>query len=324
MFRDLGRNVVDSIEKESSGAAVEPASNSAASRWFVGPHGLRAGWRFAIYMAVVVALMIALSFAIRPLFPKDRGSVSALPVFLLWESCAFLIAALPAVALSRYERRPFGDYGLPLKGAFGRNFWIGALWGLVAITCLLSMLRLAGVFHFGGLAMHGFAVVKFAIFWAVMFTVVGLFEEFVSRGYSQFTLAQGIGFWPAAVVLSIAFGAIHLTNRGEALIGALGAATIAMFFCLTLRRTGNLWFGVGMHAAWDWGETFLYSVPDSGMSAPGHLMNPSFQGSRWLTGGSVGPEGSLLVFVLIGVLWIVFDRAYPSRKASASSAQGIT
>lgn len=282
--------------------------------FFIGPSGLRAGWRFAIYLASVIALIIGLGYALRPLFPQAPGGTPRLWVFLLWECCAFLVAVLPALVLGKIEKRPFDDYGLPRRGAFGKNFWIGALWGWIAITCLLLMLRAAGAFYFGGVAIHGVRVLKFAAFWAVMFTVVGLFEEFVTRGYSQFTLAQGIGFWPAALLLSFAFGAIHLTNKGEAWIGALGAAAIALFFCLTLQRTGNLWFAVGMHASWDWGETYLYSVPNSGMTAPGHLMNPSFQGSKWLTGGTVGPEGSVLCFVLIGIMWLLFDRMYPAKR----------
>jgi len=59
-----------------------------------------------------------------------------------------------------------------------------------------------------------------------------------------------------------------------------------LFWCLTLRATGNLWFAVGMHASFDFGETFLYSVPDSGMVFPGHLSNATLAGPRWLTGGS--------------------------------------
>lgn len=307
---------LDPSAKSSPENGVEVVPPSRASSLFVGPDGLRAGWRFAIYVVALVGLMLGLRYAFRPLFPQAHGGTPSLRVFLLWECIAFLVSVVPALALSRYEKRHFDDYGLPHKEAFGRNFWVGALWGLVAITCLLGVLRLVGVFYFGGLVMHGFPAFKFAIFWAVMFTVVGLFEEFVSRGYTQFTLAQGMGFWPAAVLLSLVFGALHLNNKGEALIGALGAAAIALFFCLTLRRTGSLWFAVGMHAAWDWGETFLYSVPDSGMSAPGHLMHSSLQGSRWLTGGSVGPEGSVLVFVLIAVMWFVFDRLYPATTTT--------
>jgi membrane protease YdiL (CAAX protease family) len=153
--------------------------------------------------------------------------------------------------------------------------------------------------------------VKFAAFWAAMFLLVGFFEEFLLRGYSQFTLTRAIGFWPAAVVLSCMFGLIHLQNAGEQWPGLLAAAVIGFFFCLTLRRTGSLWFAVGFHAAWDWGETFFYSVPDSGTMFPGHLLKSSLHGPRWLSGGMVGPEGSVLCFVVIGVAWVAFARVYP-------------
>jgi hypothetical protein len=47
---------------------------------------------------------------------------------------------------------------------------------------------------------------------------------------------------------------------------------------------------------------------------PGHLLNSSFHGPAWLTGGSVGPEGSVLVFVVIVAMWVLFDRIYPEVK----------
>jgi hypothetical protein len=62
------------------------------------------------------------------------------------------------------------------------------------------------------------------------------------------------------------------------------------------------------------GESFFYSVPDSGQISPGHLLSSSFHGSRWLTGGSVGPEGSFVCFVVIALLWVVFDKAYPGKR----------
>jgi hypothetical protein len=46
----------------------------------------------------------------------------------------------------------------------------------------------------------------------------------------------------------------------------------------------------------------------------GHLTSSSLQGPIWLSGGSVGPEGSLLCFVLIVLLWIVFNRVYPETR----------
>jgi membrane protease YdiL (CAAX protease family) len=296
-------------------APVASPPESLAQRVFMGPTGLRAVWRFVIYMASFIALTIALSFALRPLFPRPQShQLPRLWVFLLGESISLVSAVVPALFMARFEHRPFDEYGLPRHGAFGKFFWVGVLWGIVAITVLLAVMRGIGVFYFGGLALHGLHVLKYAAFWGLLFLLVGLFEEFVTRGYTQFTLTESIGFWPTALLLSTAFGALHLGNQGEGWAGALGAACIGLFFCLTLRRTGTLWFAVGMHASWDWGETFFYSVPDSGLVAPGHLLNSSFHGSRWLTGGSVGPEGSVLLFVLIAAMWILFDRLYPQAK----------
>jgi uncharacterized protein len=181
-------------------------------------------------------------------------------------------------------------------------------------------MRAVGVFYFGGIAVHGLRMLRFAAFYGLLFLTVAFFEEFFFRGYPQFTLAQAMGFWPAAFLLSASFGAVHLGNTGEAWLGILGAALIGLFLCLTLRRTGSLWFAVGFHAAWDWSESFLYSVPDSGQISPGHLLNSSFHGSRWLTGGSVGPEGSVFVIIIIALMSISFDRAYRPQPAQPSPA----
>lgn len=279
---------------------------------FVDGEGVRPIWRLLIYVALYRVLrFVLLSIALATL-PDRADSVSLLWLQLLEESLLLVAAMLPALFLSKLEGCRFGTYGLPVHGAFGKQFWLGVLWGLAAVTLLLLVMRGVGVFQFGHLALHGLRVLKFAAFWGAVFLVVGLYEDFLFRGYSLFTLAEAIAFWPAAILLSLAFGFIHLGNNGESWVGALGASCIGLFFCLTLRRTGTLWFAIGMHASWDWGESFLYSVPDSGQIAPGHLLSPSFHGTRWLTGGSVGPEGSVFVFVLIAGMWLLFDRLYPA------------
>ena len=277
---------------------------------FVGPEGLRLIWRFVLYLAMAIGI----AFLLGDLLHYVQSGISRLWVSMLAEIQLLTAAVVPALIMARIEKRPFGAYGLPPRCAFGKLFWLGMIWGLVALTILILVLRSASVFYFGGLALHGVRVLKFAAFWGVFFLLVGVFEEFLMRGYTLFTLTQAFGFWPAAIMLSILFGAIHLANQGEAWIGALAAGLIGFFFCLTLHRTGNLWFAVGFHASWDWGETYLYSVPNSGTAAPGHLLSSSFHGSPWLSGGSVGPEGSLFVFVIIAGLWVLFDRLHPEAK----------
>ena len=67
----------------------------------------------------------------------------------------------------------------------------------------------------------------------------------------------------------------------------------------TRGASGNLWMPIGFHLAFDWGETYLYGVPNSGHVLPGHLLSGSSSGAWWLSGGTVGPEGSVLCTLLL-------------------------
>lgn len=279
---------------------------SYARTLFLGPEGLRAGWGITFYLAMFLPLQ---KWAVEFAWSRNLGA-SGLWSMMLEAFCNLVAAVVPALLLMRVEGRPWKAYGLPGKQAFGHFFWMGTLWGFAGISLLMCSLYGLHAFSFGHLLLHGVRLARFAAYWTVMFLLVGLFEEFLLRGYMQFTLTRGIGFWPAALVLSCAFGLIHLRNDHEQWRGLLAAALIGFFLCLTLHRTGTLWFAVGFHAAWDWGETFFYSVPDSGSVWPGHLLSSSHHGPDWLSGGFVGPEGSVLCIVVIAVLWIAFEKMH--------------
>ena len=293
-----------------------PPSDS-LRRIFLGPEGLRPGWGLLLYVVLFRLMITVAQVLLRPMMHRLTHT--------LWHDFLqnVVVAAcivLPAVIMSRIEKRPFGDYGLPKRGAFGKNFAWGLVWGVAALSLLLVTLRGLHAFYFGSLAVHGARAVKFALFWALFFFLVSVMEEFLLRGYAQFTLARGIGFWPAATVLSILFAGLHLNNPGESALGILSVVAIALFFCFTLLRTGTLWFALGLHASWDWAQSYFYGVPDSGGMSPGHLLNSSFQGPAWLSGGTVGPEGSVLIFAVIALMFVVFHFAFPEQNTSLLSA----
>jgi hypothetical protein len=103
---------------------------------------------------------------------------------------------------------------------------------------------------------------------------------------------------------------VHLLNSGENRVGAAGLAIWALVMCLTVRRTGTLWFAVGFHAADDFAETFLFSVKNSGQPAQGQLLHSTMHGPAWLSGGTVGPEASIFSFVAILLFAFLFHLAY--------------
>jgi uncharacterized protein len=131
------------------------------------------------------------------------------------------------------------------------------------------------------------------------------------------------GFWEAAWLTSTFFGYIHTFNPGETWIGIFAAAAIGFIFCVSVRLTGSAWWAIGFHAAWDWTQTFFYGTADSGLQPKGHYLSTNPAGSVLWSGGSDGPEGSLLVLptvLLILAALIIFYRRSPRLESPSPAA----
>ena len=281
---------------------------------FFNQRGLRPGWRLLIFVALFVGISQVVSILVR--YVAGRRLQGLYPSALIAnETIVFLIVVLCTWIMSRIERRRMGEYGLPLRnsGALPRFVRGHIFWGFLPLTLLLLVLRALRVFYFGSPVLHGGQIIFWAGVWGLLFILVGLAEEYTLRGYALYTLAEGIGFWPAAIVLAALFAVAHTFNAGESRIGIVMTALFAMFASMTLRYTGNLWLAVGAHAGWDWGESYFYGVNDSGIQLRGHLLEPHLQGPAWLNGGTVGPEGSIVCLVLVVGMSILFALLY--RKA---------
>jgi hypothetical protein len=123
-------------------------------------------------------------------------------------------------------------------------------------------------------------------------------------------------FWQASWAGSTAFGFIHTSNHGETWIGIFAAAAIGFAFCVSVRVLGSAWWAIGCHAAWDWAESFFYGTADSGFSAKGHYLTTIPSGSALWSGGTDGPEGSILVLPVIALLLLallLYARKNPPR-----------
>jgi membrane protease YdiL (CAAX protease family) len=293
---------------------------------FFNEHGLRPGWRLLIFVSMLMAVYFGFTAVIRllqkvvqsagPAPPPAQPGGYFLPVAqMASELIVFLIVLFFTWVMSRIEHRKMRAYGLPLEKSALRRFITGyVFWGFLPLTVLLVVMRALHVFYFGGLALHGNQILIWGLLWGLAFLMVGLFEEFFFRGYALYTLAEGIGFWPAAVVLAILFAVAHAGNGGETRIGLIGVALFALFACAAIWRTGNLWLAIGAHAGWDWGQSYFYGVNDSGAQLPGHLLNPHIAGPVWLSGGTVGPEGSALTLLLLPLMAIAVLMVYPPKK----------
>ncbi len=308
-------------------------------RLFFGDDGLRAGWSFALFVLLIllsrfVVLGVLHHFHLLPRStPKDQLAPATPRIMILGEGSAFLLLALIAWIMSLIERRPFSRYGLSLK-RMPTDFALGLFWGLFCISLLVGTMVLTHSLAFDGLLLHGAIATTYALKWFAGFLLVGLFEEFLFRGYLQYTVSRGVagitraldpgnrhsfqwGFWGSAFLFSgVLFMLAHLGNSGESLSGIISVGLAGAVFAFSLYRTGSLWWAVGFHTTWDWAQSYLYGVFDSGTMVQGHLLASHPIGPKLLSGAQDGPEASILcipTFLLIAVIihFTLPKRTYP-------------
>jgi hypothetical protein len=70
----------------------------------------------------------------------------------------------------------------------------------------------------------------------------------------------------------------------------LGAAYIA---------TGRLWLPIGLHWGWDFTEDSVFGSPVSGQHTTAGLISGQLSGPSILTGGSIGPDASLVAVIVV-------------------------
>src|SRR5215467_355805 len=285
---------------------------------------LRPVWRFVLFLFLYIFAGHALDLLLARIHFSDRTFTWSGLLSNYLVDFAF-VAAIAAV-MSWVGKEKFSSYGLPLARNLGGLLGKGIVWGFVPSALILIPIYLAGGCEFHGLALRGKELVSYALLWGAAMLALGFAEEFLFRGYALKTLGESIGFWPAAIFLSSIFGLVHLIFKPhEDWIDPISVALYGIFWCLTLRRTGSLWFAVGFHAASDYADMIVFAEPNSGNDGKpltGHLLDVRFHGPDWLTGGPRGTEASLVVFVVLAGLFYSFHKAYPQTASAGRGSDG--
>jgi uncharacterized protein len=231
---------------------------------------------------------------------------------LLGEIGLFFAVFSSTALMALIERRKTYSYGLADIRSVER-FSLGAFWGIALVSLLIGSLIAIGSIRIAGRLLYGREMFSYGAAWLLVFVVVAFAEEMLYRGYLQVTLARIIGFWPAAILLSLVFGLAHLTNDHETTVAIIMTVLFGFLLCLCLRLSGSLWWGIGFHASWNWGQAFVYGTPTSGYQIHAPLLVSRGVGSSLWNGGNAGPEASLLSLPTIGIAAVVIMLAFRKR-----------
>lgn len=168
---------------------------------------------------------------------------------------------------------------------------------------------------------------------AIGVLIVGAFgEELLVRGYGFQQLSRAITPLGAVIATGILFGALHAGNPSAAWLSIVNTALFGVLFGLAVVRYRSLWPAIAMHLGWNFTLAIL-GAPISGLRMGVTALRATPVGSELWTGGSYGPEASLLttvaVFTAALVVWkmpiptdtspLIWDDVRPSQGGSKNS-----
>lgn len=286
-------------------------------------HGqLRNGW----WILVFVAAFLTSQFAYHPVskglqaFGVGKTGLAPLPVVFL---------LLVTWICMRLRRQPLSDVGLRLDARWLRQLLCGIALGSVLMLAVTALIALAGGVRFGLDPARGVAALAQG---AWMFAWVAVLEELLFRGFVFQRLVDGIGAPAALLAMAALFALAHWGNPGmqgstrawATLDTALGAIVLGLAFL----RTGSLALPIGIHFGWNWIQGALLGFDVSGLHEAGWLLPHLLDKPQWLTGGSFGPEASVMSVAVdattVLLLWrwkgVVRHLATPSRGYAAVEA----
>jgi uncharacterized protein len=271
---------------------------------FLTRHGdVRSGWKIMMFL-IGTAVLGSSVVAVATVLPGN--DLAGATVFLL----ALLIVTWVMVRF--VNRKPFGAVGFWFHPRALRELGMGILIGFLMMSGIFIILLATGHAHVAWLGRSPGEILFTVLYALVFFSIAAASEEVLFRGYVFQTMAQGITLLPSILIISAIFGAGHLNNPNATILSTINVVLAGVWLSLAYQKTRSLWLPFGLHLAWNFTQTTVYGFPTSGLQFDQHrLWTATVAGPDLITGGSFGPEGSLLATLsLILGTWYILKSEY--------------
>ena len=307
---------------------------------------LRAGWGLLLFAALFTSVLSLETYVIG----RVKPSFLAIHLYLTPHDGLLQLMVLTAVLIatlvpSFLEQQRINAYGF--RGSAFPTILTGALTSGILVVLMAAAMHVKGLLHTVSGVASGPNAIKYGAVWAFLFAMSALLEEMLTRGYLQYTLTRGLAvlyrqyfglasgvtaaFWTAAVILSLFFSAIYVGNPGQSNVGLVCLFTMGLLYCLSLWRTGQLWWALGFHFTWELAQAWGFGLWSGGQPIRDTLLRwAPTEAMDTMSGGHAGLDGSVWVFLTLAVataalmLLTTRHRVYPELwDLAAQESRGM-
>lgn len=266
-------------------------------------------WRRIIdfpLVALILAIVIYAAaagigvFVFKTLPPMEKGLSAGVQAAVL----VGLLFAAYKLAIRHLGQSPRDDLQ---SGDAVRNLGSGLLAGLILFSVIVAIAALTGAYRIVGCC----STAQFASDLFGPAILAGFTEELLFRGILFRWIEEFAGSWAALAVTSALFGLAHILNPNATWFSSFAIAVEAgILLGAAYMLTRSLWMPIGLHAAWNFTQGFIFDVPVSGLDQRG-LVEARLSGPEILSGGQFGLEASIIAVVIATAfgLWLL-SRAF--------------
>jgi membrane protease YdiL (CAAX protease family) len=147
----------------------------------------------------------------------------------------------------------------------------------------------------------------------MLFILVGINEEMFARGYCYTVLKQTNVRWLPMVLSSVIFALMHSLNSGISPLSYLNLFLFGVLAVYMRIKSNNIWLSIGYHITWNYFEGNIFGFLVSGQ-ATSALYNLNTPVNNLINGGNFGPEGGLVVTLVLILQFIFMWRFYKVSK----------
>ncbi|MDF2538207.1 MAG: putative rane-rane-associated aminoterminal protease [Herbinix sp.] len=216
---------------------------------------------------------------------------------------------IPIITWKFILKRPLTNMGL---GAFKINvkeLFAGLLFGIASITIVFVMIVATGNAY-----VESF-VPRFSsdtVIYLLLFIMVGFAEEIYGRGFVMSTLRQTRNIPVVVIVSSVIFALLHSSNQGISILAYVNLALVGVLFAYMYIKSDNIWMPIGYHITWNYFQGNVFGFKVSGTDTKG-IWTTTYESNNILNGGDFGPEGGLIVTIILVLSFLFVKHFYRKR-----------